>query len=280
MSARVTPVVVVNLRDGGLLFWLVRLYLFAALAIAAALTVAGLVLYSHFAVELPRVPEISRYADDAPGVTSMFALDGTLLGEFASERREVVPLSQIPQPLVDAFIATEDRRFYAHGGVDMKGLLRAFITNMKAGQVQQGGSTITQQVAKAFLSNERSYSRKIKEAIFARRLEARYGKRPILALYLNHIFLGAGAYGVQAAAHRYFDKDVNELDLGQQALLAGLARAPSRDSPLSSEAMAIRRRGEVIDNLVDIDARAVDHTAEIKVGKLAVAGKFGDSVVD
>lgn len=271
MNPRPPGIVVANLRDGGLVFWLVRLYVFAALAVLAIVGVAGVGLYMHFAVQLPPVPEISHYAADAPGVTSMFALDGTLLGEFASERREVVPLSQIPQPLIDALIATEDRRFFSHGGVDFKGMARAFVTNLRAGEVQQGGSTITQQVAKAFLSSERSYSRKIKEAIFARRLEARYGKKPILALYLNHIFLGAGAFGVQAAARRYFDKDVGDLDLGQQALLAGLAHAPSRDSPLASEAMAIQRRGEVLDNLVEVGLLSPADAARWKTSALGLA---------
>ena len=132
----------------------------------------------------------------------------------------------------------------------MRGTLRAFAANLKAGGVKQGGSTITQQVAKAFLSSERSWSRKVKELIFARRLEAKYSKREILSLYINHIFLGNGAYGVQAAARKYFDKDVAELDLGQQALIAGLAQAPSRYSPFVDEDAALKRRSEVLDNMV------------------------------
>ena len=242
---------VANLRDGGVFYWLVRLYLFAGLALALVGVACGLGVYAHFAGELPPVPELSRYAAESPGVTGLYALDGTMLGEFANERREVVPLSKIPQQLVDAFVSTEDRRFFSHGGIDLRGLGRALLTNMRAGAVQQGGSTITQQVAKAYLTSERSFSRKLKEAIFARRLEARYDKRQILALYLNHIFLGSGAFGVQAAARRYYDRDVWELDLGQLAMLAGLARAPSRDSPLASETMALKRRAEVLDNLVE-----------------------------
>ncbi len=257
-----------NLHDGGLFYWLLRLYLFAAFGLIALVAAIGVGIYVHFARELPPVPELSRYAAEAPGVTTLVALDGTLLGEFATERREVVPLSKIPQTLVDALIATEDRRFFSHGAVDYKGMLRAFLTNLRAGQVQQGGSTITQQVAKAYLSSERSYSRKIKEAIFARRLEARYGKREILALYLNHIFLGAGAFGVQAAARRYFDKDVWELDLGQVALLAGLAHAPSRDSPLTSEPAALQRRGEVLDNLVEVGKLTPAEAARWKAAPL------------
>ncbi len=260
-----------NLRDGGIFFWLFRLYVFAALALLGACAIAGAAVYAHFAHSLPPVPELSRYATEAPGVTTLYALDGTVLGEFATERREVVPLDKIPQMLVDALVATEDRRFFSHGGVDLRGLLRAFVTNVRAGQVQQGGSTITQQVAKAYLSSERSYSRKLKEAIFARRLEARYRKREILSLYLNHIFLGAGAFGVQAASRRYFDKDVWELDVGQLALLAGLARAPSRDSPLSSEQAAIARRGEVLDNLVEVGKLSRAEAERWKASSLRLA---------
>ena len=162
-----------------------------------------------------------------------------------------MPLDHVPQTLIDAFLSTEDRRFFSHGGFDVRGLLRALAANLRAGGVKQGGSTITQQVAKAFLSSERTWSRKIKELIFARRLEAKYSKREILSLYLNHIFLGNGAYGVQAAARKYFDKDVAELDLGQQALIAGLAQAPSRYSPFVDEDAAYKRRGEVLDNMVE-----------------------------
>jgi penicillin-binding protein 1A len=173
------------------------------------------------------------------------------MAELSTERREIVPLDHVPQSLVDAFLSTEDRRFFSHGGFDLRGTARAFLANLHAGGVRQGGSTITQQVAKAFLSSERTWSRKIKELIFARRLEARYSKREILSLYLNHIFLGSGAYGVEAAARRYFDKDVAELDVGQQALIAGLAQAPSRYSPFVDEEAAEKRRAEVLDNMVE-----------------------------
>src|SRR3954468_3463012 len=183
-------------------------------------------------------------------MTTLYGQDGTLLAELSTERREIVPLDHVPQTLIDAFLSTEDRRFFSHGGFDLRGLVRALAANLRAGGVKQGGSTITQQVAKAFLSSERSWSRKIKELIFARRLEARYSKREILSLYLNHIFLGNGAYGVQAAARRYFDRDVAALDVGQQAMVAGLAQAPSRYSPFVDEEAALKRRGDVLDNMV------------------------------
>ncbi|MDB4968278.1 MAG: Peptidoglycan glycosyltransferase [Myxococcales bacterium] len=241
---------IANPSDGGMFFWLLRLYAFAGCAIAAAVGFVAFGVYLHFCKELPAIPDLTTYASTAPGMTTVWAQDGTLLAELSTERREIVPLDHVPQSLIDAFLSTEDRRFFSHGGFDVRGTLRAFAANLRAGGVKQGGSTITQQVAKAFLSSERSWSRKVKELIFARRLEARYTKREILSLYINHIFLGNGAYGVQAAARKYFDKDVAELDVGQQALIAGLAQAPSRYSPFVDEDAALKRRGDVLDNMV------------------------------
>ena len=263
-------VLVANPSDGGLLYWLVRLYLFAALGVVMAAGLALVAVYAHFARQLPPLPDISRYALEAPSVTRLEAIDGSLIGELASERREVVPLSRIPRPLIDAFLATEDRRFFSHAGLDVRGMARALWANVRAGQVLQGGSTITQQIAKAFLSAERSFSRKLKEAIFARRLEARYTKREILALYLNHIFLGNGAYGVGAAARRYFDRDVEELDVGQQAMLAGLARAPSRYSPLGDLKMALERRATVLANMAEVGALSAEEADRWRAAPLGL----------
>src|SRR5205807_4361673 len=170
--------------------------------------------------------------------------------ELAAERREILPFDRFPPQLIHAFLAAEDRRFYEHGGLDVRGIGRALGANLRAGVVAQGGSTITQQVAKSFLSSERTLQRKVREAILARRLESRYSKRDILTLYLNQIFLGHGAYGVAAAARRYFDKSVAELDLGEMATLAGLARAPSRFSPLASVERARARRDQVLGAMV------------------------------
>jgi penicillin-binding protein 1A len=261
---------VANVSDGGLLYWLLRLYVFSAIAVISSVVYMALGVYLYFARQVPPVPDLSQYGRTAPGVTTIVGLDGTLLAELATERREIVPLARIPKPLVDAFLSTEDRRFFHHAGIDVRGMARALWANFRAGQVLQGGSTITQQVAKAFLSSERTWSRKIKEAIFARRLEARYSKNEILALYLNHIFLGNGAYGVEAAARRYFDKDVAELDLGQMALIAGLARAPSRYSPLADEKGAVERRATVLDNMVETAALSRVEAEQWKQASIAV----------
>ncbi len=182
------------------------------------------------------------------------AWDGTILADWATKRREVLPAKEVPPLLIQAFVAVEDRRFYEHGGLDYRGIMRATLANLRAGAVSQGGSTITQQVAKSFFDTElffaRSFLRKIPEAILARRLEARYSKEEILTLYLNQIFLGQTAYGVAAAARRYFDKTVNELDLGEMATIAGIARAPSRFSPIPNLERAQARRDQVLAAMV------------------------------
>lgn len=242
---------IINPADGGFFYWLFKYSLCAAVFLVMLVLHGLLGIYVYFARSVPQVPDLANYAERAPGITTVYAGDGTLLAEFAKERREVVPWSRIPQPLIDATIATEDRRFYEHRGLDLRGFGRALRENLRQGRISQGGSTITQQVAKAFLSPERTFTRKIREAILARRLEARYSKREILTLYLNHIFLGHDSYGVQAAARRYFDKNVWDLDLPELALLAGLAKAPTRYSPIEHPLAAQARRDTVLRNMVE-----------------------------
>lgn len=240
---------IANRGDGGVAFWLVRLYGFAALGIVAAVALSALLIYSYFSLHAPPVPDLRAYARVAPAVSRMYAADGTMLGEFAKEWREIVPLERMPQRLIDAFLAVEDHDFYHHGGLYWKGIARAVWANITAGDFAQGGSTITQQVAKQFLGGEKSLSRKGKEAIMARRLEARYSKNAILSVYMNHIYLGAGAWGVAAAARRYFQKDLDQLTLAECALIAGLAKAPTAYSPIRSIKLATERRNVVLDKL-------------------------------
>ena len=248
-SGRRARVKIANRDDGGLAFWLARLYGFAALVVLAVVVLTGLTTYSYFSLNAPAVPDLRRYARVAPAVSRMYATDGTKLGEFAREWREIVPLERIPRRLIDAFLAVEDHDFYRHNGLYWKGIARAVWANITAGDFAQGGSTITQQVAKQFLGGEKSLSRKGKEAIMARRLEARYSKDTILAVYLNHIYLGAGAWGVAAAARRYFQKDLDQLTLAECALIAGLAKAPTAYSPIRSVKLATERRNVVLDKI-------------------------------
>jgi penicillin-binding protein 1A len=239
-----------NQSDGGFLFWLLRFYLFGLLSGLGLVTMGLGITYFYFASTLPDLPDLATYHEVAATTAVLRAWDGTPLAELAAERREIVAFEKIPPQLIHAFLAAEDRRFYEHGGLDYRGIARALGANLRAGEVSQGGSTITQQVAKSFLSSERTMQRKIREAILARRLESRYSKRDILTLYLNQIFLGHSAYGVGAAARRYFDKTLSELDLGEMATLAGLARAPSRFSPLTSVEAARARRDQVLAAMV------------------------------
>jgi penicillin-binding protein 1A len=230
-------VAIANRADGGIVYWVGKLYGFAALVVVAAAALLAFFLYSYFSVRTDDVGpgskhDLSAYAGHVPAVSRIYAADGTLLGEFAREWREFVPYEQIPKQLVDAFLAVEDHDYFNHRGLYFKGIARALWTNITAGDFAQGGSTITQQVAKQFLGAEKSLSRKAKEAILARRLEATYSKRAILAVYLNHIYLGAGAWGVAAAARRYFQKDLKDLTLDECALIAGLAKAPTAYSPV------------------------------------------------
>jgi penicillin-binding protein 1A len=243
-----------NQSDGGFLHWLLKFYAFGALCVLGLVGMAGGAAYVYFAASLPELPDFARYRHEAAATTTVRGWDGTMLADWASERREILPFEKIPPRLVQAFLAIEDRRFYEHAGLDYRGIVRALSANLRAGRVSQGGSTITQQVAKSFFSAElaaqRTITRKIPEAILARRLEARYTKKEILTLYLNQIFLGHGAYGVASAARRFYDKAVDELDLGEIATIAGLAGAPSRFSPLASVERARARRDQVLAAMV------------------------------
>ena len=168
---------------------------------------------------------------------------------------EAVSVDELPDYLVAAFLATEDRRFYQHFGVDLRGTLRAAFTNYREGRVVEGGSTITQQLAKnLFLKPDRTYKRKLREALLALWLEGRYEKDELLSLYLNRIYLGAGAYGVEAAARTYFDKSARDVSLAEAAMLAGLPKAPSSLAPTQNLDGAAARSLEVVNNLLDIKA--------------------------
>jgi penicillin-binding protein 1A len=247
LSPEAGRVEVINPSDGGFWFWLFKFYAFAALCLGGLGVLGGIGLYAYFASTLPRLPDFDRYRLEAAESTRVRAWDGTDLAELASERREILPLEAFPQKLLQAFVAIEDRRFYDHSGIDYRGMVRALVANLRAGRVVQGGSTITQQVARSFLrTSEQTIQRKIREAILARRLEARYEKNQILALYLNQIFLGHQSYGVAAAARRYFNKQVSELDLAEMATIAGIVQAPSRYSPLLALDLTRARRDQVL----------------------------------
>ncbi len=179
---------------------------------------------------------------------------GAEVGKRGVKHDDAVPFDQLPDYFIKAVIATEDRRFYSHFGIDIEGTIRALTVDAKASGVVQGGSSITQQLAKnLFLSNERSIERKIKEAYLALWLESHYTKKEILKLYLDRVYMGSGAFGVQAAAQTYFGKSARDINLAEAAMLAGLFKAPTKYSPFVNLAAARARANDVLNNLVDAE---------------------------
>ena len=229
---------------------ILRFILLAGLGLG--LTGIGALVGAYFYVSgsLPKVDTLADYRP--PIISRVFSDDGAVIAEFYRERRIVVPVSRMPQPLLQAFVSAEDSNFFQHQGIDLLSILRAALKNLKAGGIVQGGSTITQQVAKSMLlSPEKKFSRKFKEAILAWRMEQRLSKEEILHLYLNQIYLGHAAYGVQAAAENYFDKNVEDLTLAECAILAGLPQAPSRYSPYRHFAKAKERQKYVLGRMLE-----------------------------
>jgi penicillin-binding protein 1A len=225
-------------------------YLLAFVVVGGLAGVLGVAfIFSYYALQVPDFRSLSDYSPWQ--ITKLYARDGDLLAEYARERRVYIPIENIPKPVIEAFLAAEDSSFYNHQGFDPKGIMRAVMVNIFTDR-KQGASTITQQVAKTFLlSNERTYERKIKELILAYRIEKVFSKNEILELYLNQIFLGNGAYGVGAAALAYFNKPLEDLSIGQRALLAGLPKAPSTYNPLRNPRAARARRDVILERMLD-----------------------------
>lgn len=206
--------------------------------------------YYYFSKSLPQLSNLSTY--QPPLVSRVFNNHGQLIAEYADEHRMLTPMAEIPPYVVRAFLAAEDEHFYEHPGINPGRIIAAAVANLKAGHTVQGASTITQQVAKNFLlTNEKSYIRKIKEAILSYRIEQSFNKDEILYLYLNQIFLGRGAYGVGSAAWRYFGKRLDELTLAEAAMLAGLPKAPSTYAPHVNPKRALERRNTVLQQLAN-----------------------------
>lgn len=222
-------------------------YWSAVLAVWLAVAATGLIVW--YAYDLPPVDRIAK-SERRPSVT-LLAANGTELVTYGDLYGEPLTLDEMPRLLPLAVLAIEDRRFFSHPGVDVWGLARAAWANLRAGRVVQGGSTITQQLAKnIFLSSDRTLKRKVQEVLLALWLERNYSKRQILEMYLNRVYFGAGAYGVDAAAQRYFGKSARNVNLAESALLAALLKAPSRLSPARNPKDAERRSELVLDNMV------------------------------
>ncbi len=217
-------------------------------AISLLLILAGAGFIYSLVDDLPSIASLKDYRPSI--ITKVYANDGQLIDEFYLEDRKVVQVTDLPKFVIQSFVAAEDARFFRHQGIDISSIIRAFFKNMEAGTIVQGGSTITQQVAKSlFLTPERKYIRKLKEAILAYKIDRYLKKYEILNLYLNHIYLGHGAYGIEAASQHYFGKSAEELTLPEAALIAGLPKAPNRYSPLLYPERAYKRQVYVLNRM-------------------------------
>ena len=239
----------------------------------AGSAIAGYVLWKA-SQDLPSYDSLAKY--EPPVMTRIHAHDGSLIAEYARERRIFVPIHTVPKLVINAFLSAEDRRFFQHGGLDFTGIGRAAVkyVEIKAkggGGGVQGASTITQQVAKNFLlTNERTFDRKLREAILAIRIEKAYSKENILELYLNEIYLGIGSYGVAAAALNYFGKELDELTIEEAAYLAALPKAPNNYHPFRKKREATARRNWIIDQMVETGAIKLEEAKAARAKELVV----------
>ncbi len=231
---------------------LLRFLTWSILASASGLAVICASAFLYLSPSLPSVETLKDVHLQTP--LRIYTRDEKLIAEFGEKRREPIRFDAVPKNLVHAFMAAEDDRFYSHPGVDLVGLMRAFFQLVSTGRIQSGGSTITMQVAKNFfLSHERVFSRKFNEILLALQIEQELPKDDIFELYLNKIYLGNRAYGIEAAAQVYYNKSVNELNLSQMAMLAGLPKAPSRYNPINDPDRALSRRDWILGRMKELN---------------------------
>ena len=251
--------------------WLLRAFLWLSGLAAAGIISVLIILAIALSVAFPNLPDISDLSDYRPKLPlRIFSAEGILIGEFGEERRHLTPIKEIPKIMTDAVLAIEDSRFYEHGGVDYKGVLRAAIANL--GRVKsQGASTITMQVARnVYLSTEKTYTRKIYEILLTFKLEHMLTKDQILEVYMNQIFLGNRAYGFAAAAEAYFDKPLKDITIAEAAMLAGLPKAPSAYNPIINPKRARTRQLHIIDRMLENGFITAAQAATAKAEQLKV----------
>lgn len=221
----------------------VTLFFFGAIVI-------GVLYYTEF--ELPNIDALNTVQLQVP--LQIFSHDGKLIAQYGEKRRIPIPYNQIPKPLIDAVLATEDQRYFQHPGIDIPGLMRASVKLVLTGRKEEGGSTITMQVARSFyLTRNKTFGRKLREILLALKINHKLSKEKILELYLNKIFLGARAYGVEAAAEVYYGKTLNQLTLDEYAMLAGLPKAPSALNPIANAEAAKKRRDHVLARMLELN---------------------------
>jgi penicillin-binding protein 1A len=267
-----------------------RIVIFCAKILSMLLAagfICGFFLVAIYGHDLPNVNKL--YDEKLRPSVTVLDRNGEILTSYGDLFTEFVQYKDIPKTLVDAVVATEDRRFFSHLGVDPRGMARAMVTNAIKGRVAQGGSTVTQQLAKViFLKPDRNMKRKIQEAMLAVWLERKYSKEQIMAMYLNRVYLGAGAYGIDAASRKYFGKPVGKINLYESAMLAGLLKAPTTYSPLNSPKASVERTKQVLFNMVDAGKiseydknRALMAATKIQIHKSRESGKYyADYIAD
>jgi len=234
--------------NGQILKW----FAIFCMTITLGSAILGYFLYIKLTADLPDVKTLHNVQYQMP--LSVYSRDNLLIAQFGEKKRSPVNIEEVPQQLINAFIAAEDDNFYEHPGVDFKGLIRASLQLALTGKKIQGGSTITMQVTRNFLlSREKTYTRKLKEIILALKIEHEYPKNKILELYVNQIFMGHRAYGIAAAAQVYYGKSLNELTLAEYAMIAGLPKAPSLYNPITNEQRAIERRNYVLHRMLELN---------------------------
>lgn len=234
--------------SGQILKWFAIFFMIITLSSA----IFGYFIYNKLLADLPDVKTLHNVQYQTP--LSIYSKDNLLIAQFGEKKRTPINIEEVPQQLINAFIAAEDDSFYEHPGVDFKGLLRAALQLALTGKKKQGGSTITMQVTRNFLLNsEKTYTRKLKEIMLALKIEHEYPKNKILELYLNQIFMGHRAYGIAAAAQVYYGKSLTELSLAEHAMIAGLPKAPSIYNPITNETRAVERRNYVLHRMLELN---------------------------
>lgn len=242
------------------------------LALCAAFLGVGLYLgvYERFRAELPSIARLEEWQPSL--VTKVFSRDGKVIAEFASERREIVPLDRVPPAFIKAILATEDRAFYRHDGINLRRFTTVGVRFLFTGSREQGASTITMQLSRnLFLTPDKTVVRKFKEMILAHEIEQHYSKDKILEMYVNQVYFGSGAYGIESASQMYFGKPATELSLSEAALLAGIVQSPSRQSPRVSMDAALARRATVTENLLEVGAIDESTARRIKAAEIDLA---------
>ncbi len=260
---------------------IVRWWLFPVVLVAVAVVAAALVVVFAAVIVMPTLPSLESLTDYRPKIPlRVYSVEGNLIGEFGEERRALIKIKDVPEGMRDAILAAEDERFYEHGGVDYVGVMRAAISNFAAGGTRQGASTITMQVARNFfLSREKTLTRKFNEMLLAFKIEHSLSKDEILELYVNQIFLGQRAYGFAAAAQIYFGKSLDQLNIAEMAMLAGLPKAPSSFNPVINPKRAKLRQQYVLRRMRELDLITDEEWQAADKQTLTVKRNVNDFVV-